>query len=131
LTSTGIFTLTDVLTAIVGEVPSTSLCAPDTITLREDGSWLIDGSIPMDRVKHALAIKNELPGESERGYHSIAGFVIHVLGRIPKESDHFRARGFRFEVVGMDHHRIDKVLVTKIDGIVIGQKPLNQTTPKQ
>ncbi len=107
----GLVTLTDVLIAIVGEVPSTNLCDVDTIIPREDGSWLIGGSVPIDRVRFALALKNELPGEAEHGYHSIAGFVIHVLGRIPKESDHFEMQGYRFEVVDMDHHRIDKVLV--------------------
>ena len=111
----GLVTLTDVLTAIVGEVPSSRLGNSDAITLREDGSLLIDGSVPIDRVKYALGIKNELPGEAEQGYHSIAGFVIHALGRIPTETDHFQAQGHRFEVVDMDHHRIDKVLVTPVN----------------
>jgi putative hemolysin len=47
-------------------------------------------------------------------YHSLAGFVIHVLGRIPSESDQFEEQGYRFEVVDMDRKRVDKVLVTPI-----------------
>ncbi len=110
----GLVTLTDVLTAIVGEVPGSGLVDLHTIRQREDGSWLIDGSVPMDRVKFALGLKNELPGESGHDYHSIAGFIIHVSGCIPAESDHFEEQGYRFEVIDMDHHRIDKVLVTPL-----------------
>ncbi|MGD9950219.1 MAG: hemolysin family protein [Desulfobulbus sp.] len=110
----GLVTLTDVLTAIVGEVPSSSLADLHTIRQREDGSWLIDGSVPIDRVKYTLGLKNDLTGEADHQYHAIAGFVIHVLGRIPTESDHFEEQGHRFEVVDMDHHRIDKVLVTPL-----------------
>lgn len=107
----GLVTLTDVLTAIVGEVPSSQLTEEQAIAQREDGSWLIDGGTPMERVKTLLGLNQALPGEQSRAYHSMAGFVIHMLGRIPKESDHFEVQGHRFEVVDMDHHRIDKVLV--------------------
>ena len=107
----GLATLTDVLTAIVGEVPSSSLAEYNIIKQREDGSWLIDGSVPIERVKYTLGIKNELPGESTHEYHSLAGFIIHILGSIPNESDHFEVEEYRFEVVDMDNHRIDKVLV--------------------
>jgi putative hemolysin len=110
----GLVTLTDVLTAIVGEVPSSNLADLQTIVPREDGSWLIDGGVPIDRVKLSLGLKDELPGEANRVYHSLAGFVIHVLGRIPSESDQFDEQGYRFEVVDMDRKRVDKVLVTPI-----------------
>jgi putative hemolysin len=110
----GLVTLTDVLTAIVGEVPSSNLADIQTITQREDGSWLIDGAVPIDRVKLTLGIKNELAGENGRHYHSLAGFIIHVLGRIPTETDKFEEQGFRFEVMDMDRKRVDKVLVTSI-----------------
>lgn len=107
----GMVTLTDVLTAIVGEVPSSRLSDLQTIIQREDGSWLIDGGVPIDRVKLTLGLKGELPGEDSRTYHSLAGFIIHMLGRIPKESEQFEIQGHRFEVIDMDQHRIDKVLV--------------------
>ncbi len=110
----GLVTLTDVLIAIVGEVPSTSRTEVDAITPRADGSWLIGGSVPIDRVKHVLGIKNDLPGEPQHAFHSTAGFMIHRLGRIPSESDHFQEQGYRFEVVDMDHHRIDKILVAPV-----------------
>ncbi len=110
----GLVTLADVLTAIVGEVPSANLSGLHSITRREDGSWLIAGSVPIDRVRSTLGLKDELSGEADRAYHSLAGFIIHVLGRIPSESDHFEEQGYRFEVVDMDNHRIDKVLVTPV-----------------
>jgi putative hemolysin len=56
-------------------------------------------------------MREELPGEEHQSYHSLAGFIIHVLGRIPVESDQVQAQGYVFEVVDMDLHRIDKVLV--------------------
>jgi putative hemolysin len=108
----GLVTLTDVLTAIVGDVPNSNASVLQTIRQREDGSWLIDGNVPIDRVKLTLGLKNDLPGEADRQYHSLAGFVIHGLGRIPSESDYFEVQGHRFEVVDMDQKRIDKVLVT-------------------
>nr|WP_321467232.1 hemolysin family protein [uncultured Desulfobulbus sp.] len=110
----GLVTLADVLTAIVGEVPSANLSGLHSMTRREDGSWLVAGSVPIERVRSALGLKEELPGEADRAYHAIAGFIIHVLGRIPSESDHFEEQGYRFEVVDMDNHRIDKVLVTPV-----------------
>ena len=65
----------------------------------------------IDWVKQTLGLREELPGEENQSYHSIAGFIIHVLGRIPAESDQVKALGYVFEVVDMDLHRIDKVLV--------------------
>ena len=107
----GLVTLTDVLTAIVGDVPSSRLDDPQTIIRREDGSWLIDGGVPIGQVKLTLGLKGDLPGEGSLAYHSLAGFIIHMLGFIPTESDHFELLDHRFEVVDMDQHRIDKVLV--------------------
>jgi len=110
----GFVTLTDVLTAIVGEVPSFNLAEVQKIVSREDGSWLIDGGVSVERVKGSLGITRELPGEKNNAYHTLGGFIIHVLGRIPKETDHFEEHGYRFEVVDMDKNRIDKILVSRI-----------------
>jgi putative hemolysin len=75
---------------------------------REDGSWLLDGMLPMDDFKEIFAV--ELPREGRADYQTPAGFLMSCQGRIPSTADHFEW-GLRFEVVGMDGKRVDKVLV--------------------
>ena len=108
----GFVTLTDVLTAIVGEVPTARGTDDREIVRREDGSWLVDGGVAIERVRLLLALRRDLPGERARAYHTLGGFVIHVLGRIPQEAEYFEEQGFRFEVVDMDSTRIDRILIT-------------------
>lgn len=110
----GLVTLTDVLTAIVGKVPSSSLVEAQECIKRQDGSWLIDGGASIERVKRTLDIRNNLPGEKSIAYHSMGGFIIHMLGRIPKETDQFKEQGYRFEVIDMDKNRVDKILVSRV-----------------
>lgn len=110
----GFVTLTDVLTAIVGEVPSSNPSEYQEFIQREDGSWLIDGGVSIERVKFMLEINQDISGEKSNTFHTLGGYIIHVLGRIPKESDHFEEHGYRFEVVDMDKNRIDKILVFRI-----------------
>lgn len=109
----GIVTLTDVLTGIVGNLPTENLPDEFEAVMREDGSWLMDGSLNIERFKHLLNIQ-KLPDEDEGYFHTLAGFVLQRLGRIPNTSDYFECVGWRFEVVDMDKHRVDKVLVSKI-----------------
>lgn len=110
----GLVTLTDVLTSIVGELPSSDIPEEQDIVAREDGSWLIDGSVTIERVKNELEIDSDLPGEEENAFNTLGGFVMHVLGRIPAVADHFEMAGCRFEVVDMDKNRVDKMLVARI-----------------
>lgn len=110
----GLVTLTDVLTAIVGELPSSGLREDQEVIGREDGSWLIDGGASIERVKLNLDIRNDLPGEKSNTYHSLGGFVMHIVGRIPRETDQFEEQGYRFEVIDMDKNRVDKILVSRI-----------------
>lgn len=111
----GLVTLTDVMTAIVGELPSSDLPQEQDIVAREDGSWLVDGSATIERVKSALELNDVLPGEEENVFNTLGGFVMHVLGRIPAETDYFVVAGCRFEVMDMDKNRVDKILVTRHD----------------
>jgi len=110
----GLVTLTDVLTAIVGELPSAE--GPDAIDVvqREDGSWLVDGGVTAERLRSALGIEVDLPGEEENAYNTLGGFVMHMLGRVPSEADYFDWEGMRFEVVDMDRNRVDKVLASRL-----------------
>lgn len=106
--TSGVLSLTDILEAIVGDLPSTEEPAEQRVVCRDDGSWLVDGSVPIDEVKELLQMKG-LPDEDQ--YQTIAGFVLHRLGRIPKSGDYADWGNFRFEVVDMDGYRIDKVLI--------------------
>ena len=110
----GLVTLTDVLTSIVGDLPSAD--GPDEmdVVIREDGSWLVDGSVTVERLKWALDIDPDLPGEEENAYNTLGGFIMHMLGRVPAVADHFIWEGLRFEVVDMDRNRVDKVLVARM-----------------
>lgn len=110
----GLATLTDILIAIVGEVPSSDEPADQDAVQREDGSWLIDGSIAVERLKSVLEIDSDLPGEEENAYNTLGGFVMHMLERMPAVADRFDCQNWRFEVVDMDKNRVDKVLVTRI-----------------
>jgi putative hemolysin len=110
----GLVTLTDVLTSIVGELPTSDIIEEQDIVVREDGSWLIDGSVSIERLKSTLQIESRLPGEDDNAFNTLGGFVMNTLGRIPAISDHFESSGCRFEVVDMDKNRVDKVLVARL-----------------
>jgi putative hemolysin len=107
----GLLTLNDLMEGIVGDLPDLDDNEDPSFVTREDGSWLVDGSLDInafdDRIGTELLSSDEQPT-----YHTLAGFVIHVLERIPRSSDHFLWQGYRFEVVDMDGNRVDKVLVT-------------------
>lgn len=107
----GIITLHDILEAIVGEFPPARGEEEPRAVRREDGSWLVDGLLPIERFKEIFAIE-ELPGEEEGAYQTLGGFVMHQVGRIPIAADHFEWNGLRFEVLDMDGNRVDKVLIT-------------------
>jgi putative hemolysin len=81
---------------------------------REDGSWILDGALTIHDVKEALELK-KLPGEERGEYHTLSGFVMYKLGRIPNENDHFEYGGLRFEIIDMDQRRVDKVMVRRIE----------------
>lgn len=109
----GLVSLTDVLTSIVGDLPERDDTSEDDVVRRDDGSWLIDGSVGLERLKAVLEI-DELPDEEDHNFHTVGGFAMHSLGRIPSVADHFEAIGFRFEVVDMDRNRVDKMLVARL-----------------
>lgn len=109
----GIITLHDILEAIVGDVRSLGEPVETPVVVREDGSWLIDGDMPIEKLKDILSV-DTFPEEEEGYYRTIAGFIMYVLQRIPITGDHIEFKGLRYEVVDMDGNRIDKVMVEKI-----------------
>ena len=110
----GLVTFTDVLTSIVGEVSLPETPGQHDMVQRDDGSWLMDGDVTVERVKTVLAVDEELPGQEENSFHTLGGFVMHMLRRIPSASDHFEYAGWRFEVMDMDKNRVDKVLIARV-----------------
>lgn len=111
----GLVTLHDVLEALVGDIGSVDDAPDSDIVRRDDGSWLIDGGVSIERFKDALPIEDTLPEEETGNYNTLGGFVMLQLGRIPQVADHFDWKGFRFEVVDMDRNRVDKLLVTQLN----------------
>ena len=80
---------------------------------RDDGSWLLDGLIPLPELKDRLALP-ELPEEDKGRYHTLSGMVMLLLGRVPNTGDRIDWQDWRFEVVDMDNKRIDKVLASRL-----------------
>jgi putative hemolysin len=111
----GLVTLADVLAAIVGTPLGEDVTGADEITRRADGSWLVDGSLPLERLRAELGVEAPLPGEDGTSFHTVGGFVMHTLGRVPRASERFDTAGLRFEVVDMDQQRVDKVLVERLN----------------
>lgn len=109
----GLVTISDVLEAIVGDLPAEDEGEEEDIVCREDGSWLIDGSVALDRLRQVLGGEVRFPEEELGGYHTLGGLMLTLLGRVPNVSDHFTWAGFRFEVVDMDRQRVDRVLVAR------------------
>lgn len=109
----GLVTLNDLVEAIVGDLPVFDDQEEPLIIQREDGSWLLDGSLSTDELKRLLS-RDALPEEETGGYHTLAGFVITHLSRIPTSGDAFEWDGWRFEVVDMDGNRVDKLLVSAV-----------------
>ncbi|HVU18376.1 MAG TPA: hemolysin family protein [Candidatus Didemnitutus sp.] len=109
----GMLTLIDVLEAIVGDLPDQLRRAQPEARKRDDGSWLIDGTIAAGEIRELLGLK-ELPGENSADFQTLGGFIMTHFGRVPAAGDHFEAEGWRFEVVDMDRQRVDKVLVSRL-----------------
>ena len=102
----GVITLSDIMITVMGDWV-TPMEEEQQIIKRDNHSWFIDGSTPIEDVKHALAIE-EFP-ENEN-YETIAGFIMYRLRKIPRPADAVEYAGFKFEVVDIDHYKIDQLL---------------------
>jgi putative hemolysin len=107
----GLMTPRDMLEAITGELVQTNAEDEAWAVQREDGSWLLDGMMPVQELKSRLNIKT-LPQEDDAIYNTLAGLLLAVSGRLPKVGEATYAEGWRFEVVDLDGRRIDKVLAS-------------------
>jgi putative hemolysin len=107
----GIVTPVDVLESIAGELPEAGEELEFSIVQRPDGSWLVDGRVPVDEFEDRTGVR----GLRDTGeYHTVAGFVLDRLGHLPKTGESFVFQGHTFEVVDMDGRRIDEVLVAAV-----------------
>jgi putative hemolysin len=106
----GLVSLTDVVGAIVGDLPSEPGEAP-SIVPRADGSWSMDGRLDLDTVSRTLGTEPLLDESDRRHYHTLGGLAMLALGRVPHVGDVFHRDRYRFEIVDMDGNRVDRVHV--------------------
>jgi putative hemolysin len=107
----GLLTHHDILEAIAGEIPFSETAIERKAVQRDDGSWLLDGMLPIEDFKDIFNLES-LPGENKDAFQTLGGFLFTQFGRVPSVADHFRWSDLRFEIVDMDGKRIDKVLVS-------------------
>jgi putative hemolysin len=110
----GLVTLQDVLEVLTGEF--TPQDGADAWAIqRADGSWLLDGLIPIPELKDRLGLQT-VPDEDKHSYHTLSGLVMFILGQMPRTGDIAVWEDWQLEVVDMDGRRIDKILAArKID----------------
>lgn len=121
----GLITLHDVLEEIVGDMPGDAedmLEEKNRFVQRSDHSWLVEGLCSIDDFREHFHIEDELPGEAEDYYKTLAGFVVYLFGYIPKEAESVDYGRFRFEILDCDGRRIDKVLVIERQDVPAGKE---------
>ncbi len=115
----GLVTLQNVLDSVTGEFGP--IDEDDAWSVqRADGSWLLDGALAVPELKDALELK-QVPEEAKGRYHTLAGMLMLLLGKVPENGDHTEWEGWRFEIVDMDGKRIDKVLASPLMNIQPGE----------
>ncbi|CAG2136305.1 hemolysin family protein [Cupriavidus plantarum] len=108
----GLVTLQDLVEAITGEF-KTETAGEEWAVQRDDGSWLLDGLIPVPELKDRTGIR-VVPEEDKERYHTLSGMLLLLLGRLPQTADTVEWDGWKFEIIDMDGKRIDKVLASRI-----------------
>jgi putative hemolysin len=119
----GLVTLSDVLKAIVGDMPAADDDFDPDVVQRDDGSWLVDGGLSINRLKSVIGMTGQFPGETDNSFNTVGGFILYFLEKIPRVADNFIYEDWYFEVVDIDGTRIDKVLVankSKVIGMTDG-----------
>lgn len=109
----GLVSLTDVTAAIVGDLPETTGEDP-WLVRRDDGTWLVDGAADVAQLEQPLGLTMAADDDERQHYHTLGGLAMYVLGRVPRTGDAFERGGVRLEVVDMDGHRVDRVLLSTV-----------------
>ncbi|MBM3161852.1 MAG: HlyC/CorC family transporter [Chlorobi bacterium] len=112
----GLVTLQDLLEAVTGEFVPRNL-EDSWAVEREDGTWLLDGMIPVPELKDTLDLTS-VPEEDKGLYHTLSGLLMWLLGRMPVTGDVMAWEGWRLEVIDLDGKRIDKVLASRIEVVM-------------
>lgn len=115
----GLVTLQDLLEAVTGEFVPRNI-EDSWAVQREDGSWLLDGMIPVPELKDTLDLAS-VPEEDKGLYHTLSGLLMWLLGRMPVTGDTIEWKGWRLEVVDLDGKRVDKVLASSLEERVPGK----------
>lgn len=110
----GLVTLIDVFEAIVGDLPEPGQKSQVEASRRDDGTWVVDATLPTHELKAMLGLEGALPQERDAEFQTVGGFVVTQFGKIPAPGDAFEWSGWRFEVSTMDRQRVDKVLVSRL-----------------
>ncbi|HTV90938.1 MAG TPA: hemolysin family protein [Stellaceae bacterium] len=108
----GLVTLTDILEALVGDISGAGETADPRVVRREDGTLLVDGMLGLDELKQLLGVA-QLPGE-DPDFHTLGGYLMARLNRVPMVADRVAADRWRFEIVEMDGRRVDRVLIAPV-----------------
>ncbi|WP_146514820.1 hemolysin family protein [Rubripirellula amarantea] len=109
----GVVTVDDLVLSLVGDMMPLADDPEESLAVRRaDGSWLLDGLLAIDDMKYKLEIAN-VPNEELGNYHTVGGFVLASLGRIPRKTERFEWSGWSFEVVDVDRNRVDQVLAIR------------------
>ena len=110
----GLVTMTDVMEALVGDIGTAEETIDADILRRDDGSWLVDGAVGVQRVSETIGLAAAMAAGDASGYNTLGGFVMAKLRRMPRTGDSFESGGFRFEVIDVDRNRVDKLLITPV-----------------
>lgn len=111
----GMVSLNDIYAAVMGD--TTEETGDQWIQARTPEGWYIAGIADMEAVKLAIGLDSELPGEKSKAYHTVNGFVMYMMCRMPREADTFEVAGYKFEVSDIDGRFVDKVLVVKTQAL--------------
>lgn len=110
----GLLTLNDMMEAILGRLPEQEERARPGVRSLDQDTWMVDALIDIEDVVSSIGVSIPAEELEESEFRTLAGFVLHHLGRVPVEGDHFSYHGHRFEVIDMDRHRIDKVMIKRL-----------------
>jgi putative hemolysin len=107
----GVVTLDDILQSLVGDIGAPGEEGGPAVVRRDDGSWIVEGMLPIDEVMDLTGL-HDLPNADSGDFHTLGGFMMARINRIPTVGDRVDVGGVRFEVVTMDGRRVDRVLIT-------------------
>lgn len=120
----GIATLNDIFKDLVETVPGSAGSTDPDIVRRDDGSWLVDGTVPIEDLGAVIGF-DFAADDRPTGYRTLGGLVMTELGHVPRVGEHFELGGYRFEVIDMDGRRIDRVLIAAISDGNERKEPLD------